>query len=874
MMAQPQRESVVLDGGFDFEYLVLDEVHTLNGPEGDSLQRIIRATRCPILALSATIGNAVQLRDWFQEVRNEHLGIIEGEAVEQDDVLLAEHFARFINLQRYIVKENTSVIEGKAQTSFKLTKLHPVAAMTTERLAGDKALIGALSMTPSDMITLWEKLEKVFPDEIDQKDSPDAFFTALRESESGVDKEEKKVPPIKKRISLPQTKLYENRLKEILAELSVKNPASYEQLRSIFNPPPLKKIDSLDINEQLYGVIDELKSKKLLPAVAFQLSTFGAFQMFKTLLKSLEVAQNEAFPDHRKDLIKKAQISAAFKREAEGKGDRKNEKDDEEDAKAGLGDDTPQTEDIYQPHAQFVLSPPGNARLNSKEIEDVRNAMKKAGEEVDINHALIRGLRRGIAIYTNEVGFACYRRQVQILAQQGKIAVVFSDEALAYGVNMPFRSCVFCGDMGEALTPLIAQQMQGRAGRRGMDVQGNIVYLGMEWKTIENLMLGQISQVTGKNPHYPLIALQRALSASNDPDDLSFAHGKSTEKLESMTPQERASVKRWAKMSQVFENSCRAATRWQHRTPTLDEEGIIQCTNRTLAQFCGLPGVDSYYEVSKRMLVDLGYITVLDDEEAEEEGDEEGAMRLKMDHNILSMAWELSVEYLAESVNIVACLDTLYSHFVTNNRRTYKNEGDQNSFLACILQIVDRHPCPEGTVPLQVYIKARVEEGSSKQLDEKSNELVSDIEQDLQMFKAKVESFSCPDEEKQRLMLPMVGDYDSSVSDEDRLGPDFDSGVYEIIQTKRKSFPDECPTGRRNELKSRVYRLGCILRIMNNNVQQPHGKFKDLADYTNKCFSAVRYSIIDMMKQLTNQDDECEVGVAMAKEGPDDEGIY
>jgi len=69
---------------------------------------------------------------------------------------------------------------------------------------------------------------------------------------------------------------------------------------------------------------------------------------------------------------------------------------------------------------------------------------------------------------------------VQILAQQGFLAVVFSDDALAYGVNMPFRSCIFCGDMGPALTPLIAQQMQGRAGRRGMDVQGNIIYLGME----------------------------------------------------------------------------------------------------------------------------------------------------------------------------------------------------------------------------------------------------------------------------------------------------------------------------------------------------------------------------------------------------------
>jgi hypothetical protein len=234
MASKAQRESTVLDGGFQFEYMVLDEVHTLNGPEGDSLQRIIRATRCPILALSATIGNAIQLRDWFQLVRNEHLGIIEGGPIaedDKDDVLLAEHFARFINLQRYIVKENASVIDGKPQTSFKLTKLHPVAAMTVERLAGDKALVSALSMTPVDMMDLWEKLEKFFPGDIDKKDSPDAFFTALREKEEGAGRGEK-VPPIKKRISLPQTKLYENRLKEILSQLAADKPKIYEQLRS------------------------------------------------------------------------------------------------------------------------------------------------------------------------------------------------------------------------------------------------------------------------------------------------------------------------------------------------------------------------------------------------------------------------------------------------------------------------------------------------------------------------------------------------------------------------------------------------------------------------------------------------------------------
>merc|ERR1712003_206404 len=184
----------------------------------------------------------------------------------------------------------------------------------------------------------------------------------------------------------------------------------------------------------------------------------------------------------------------------------------------GFTDESLTQEDTTKPHDKYVLSPAGK-RLGYNEVEDIISDMKKAGEKVDVNHALIRGLRRGIAIYANEVGFSCYRRQVQMLAQKGRLAVVFSDEALAYGVNMPFRSCMFCGDMGDSLTALIAQQMQGRAGRRGMDVQGNVIYLGMEWSYIENLMLGQITNVTGKEPRYPLLSLVGALAAANDPGD-------------------------------------------------------------------------------------------------------------------------------------------------------------------------------------------------------------------------------------------------------------------------------------------------------------------------------------------------------------------
>lgn len=485
-MTKGEREFMILDGGYhQFDYLVLDEVHTLNGPEGDALQRIIKACNCPVLALSATIGNATQLRDWFSSVQNTHFeAIVIDSLVKPQEVILKEHFARFINLQRYVVTE-TEGKDGKPKQ--KLVKLHPVAAMTPHRLKDEPDLIGGLSMTPADLMDLWKRMRAIFPSTVlEDFDDPDKFFAQY------VDES--------KRVTLNQTKEYETHLKKRLASLSESHPDLYERLRKAQLPPPLEA--KTDVSEMLYGVVDQLKQIDLLPAVAFQLNTYGAFNMFKTLLRRLESEQVLEFPNYRKDLIKLAREKAQMRKVAAGKASKKNEAEAEEEAKAGFVDDSLIQEDTTKPHDKFVLSAAGK-RLSYNEVEDIIADMKKSGESVDINHALIRGLRRGIAIYTNEVGFACYRRQVQMLAQKGRLAVVFSDEALAYGVNMPFRSCIFCGDMGDALTPLIAQQMQGRAGRRGLDVQGNVVYLGMDWPYIENLMLGQISQVTGKQPRYP-----------------------------------------------------------------------------------------------------------------------------------------------------------------------------------------------------------------------------------------------------------------------------------------------------------------------------------------------------------------------------------
>lgn len=106
-------------------------------------------------------------------------------------------------------------------------------------------------------------------------------------------------------------------------------------------------------------------------------------------------------------------------------------------------------------------------RFDAFEKRDAQ-AMKdfKGKNQAILKHALIRGLRRGIGLFINQISFPSYQRAVQKLASRGKLAVVISDDSLAFGVNMPFRTCIFCGEMFGKLDELMAQQMSGRAGRR------------------------------------------------------------------------------------------------------------------------------------------------------------------------------------------------------------------------------------------------------------------------------------------------------------------------------------------------------------------------------------------------------------------------
>jgi len=803
-MTKGEKEFMILDGGFSqFDYLVLDEVHTLNGPEGDALQRIVKACNCPVLALSATIGNASQLRDWFSDVADTHHEATVVDAPEKpQEVVLQEYFARFINLQRYVVTESEAK-DGRIKT--KLVKLHPVAALTPTRLIEQPDLVAGLSMTPSDMMDLWKRMRSIFPgDVLEDLDNPDKFFSQYVDDS--------------KRITLKLTKEYENHLKARLAVLCKSHPDLYERLRKAQLPPPLKA--RRDVSDILYDTVMQLKKDELLPAVAFQLNTYGAFNMFKTLLHRLESEQLAEFPNYRKDLLNKAREKAQMRKVAAGKASRENAAEAEEDAKSGFTDDSAIQEDTTRPHEKYILTAAGK-RVSYNEVEDVISDMKKSGEKVDVEHALIRGLRRGIAIYTNEVGFSCYRRQVQMLAQKKSLAVVFSDSALAYGVNMPFRSCVFCGDMGDDLTPLIANQMQGRAGRRGMDVQGNVIYLGMEWPYIENLMLGSISHVTGKQPRYPIMCLQQALAASNDPGDLRhFAH----EPDDEATP---------------FASALRKMQRSQSCFPTVTQQQLEWISGPTLDNFCKGEVSENYMKMSQRCIEGLGYVN--------------SDMTLAMDHNVLTTVWELH-DNLALAVNLCPILDQLYLRFCYNKTKTFmQSDATQNDFLSVLLHVIDRVPAKEGDETLQQLLRVSPSE-DGRSLNEDGIGMWLETEKILSDQKKLIDSLDINEEDKSLMQLDMP-----PAETDGEIGVPLDKGVYEMIVAKQKGFREDQDTARRNEMKDRIVAIGQVCLVAHNNIQQPHGKYNELEVHFRRLFSNIKYSVADMMNQLMDQDDVTEI---------------
>ncbi len=134
----------------------------------------------------------------------------------------------------------------------------------------------------------------------------------------------------------------------------------------------------------------------------------------------------------------------------------------------------------------------GLSLTNSEEKTAIREVIADRTHELPVEDFGVLGfyewsaaLERGIA--SHHAGLLpMFKETVEELFQNGLLKVVFATETLALGINMPARSVVleklvkWNGETHSIITPGEYTQLTGRAGRRGIDIEGNALIMWSE----------------------------------------------------------------------------------------------------------------------------------------------------------------------------------------------------------------------------------------------------------------------------------------------------------------------------------------------------------------------------------------------------------
>jgi hypothetical protein len=520
----------------NFDLAVFDEIHNLNRTGGDSYERIIKWHSGNFLALSATIHNPNTIVEWWRTIK------------PKLTISVVEYCHRFINIQRHLWNTQTNQIKhlnplsclevsdfknGTAGTSFTPYDAYSVWEKLESLFGESDSDSDSESDTNSKDDTLTGG--NVHCPKIDISHlEPEQFFQN------------------NKRISLDDVRNYEGALKEFIGKLPDKT------IQDILQDSYLDDTELSSSEVNLTKFMSELRNNKMLPAITFNTQPGACRNMFRTLILGLEQDEQQRYPYHYDDLVYRAklyknyqtrkdkiqrdtvekdleQVMMSFEKQELATYQKnitdnylkncdkaKNRLRRPEGKKKIIGGDgfigdwsQPEVDrillnlrkeynkiisaniientDLFEKHVEYCFS---LTPMKANQIRQIRKTIaKKTGLKIDYTNPLIQGLKRGIGLYVNDLPDA-YLRIVQELAQNRELGVVISDESLALGINMPFKTSVIMGWQGyHSVGSLLYQQMAGRAGRRGYDNEGHVVFANVHWKSMMKSTLESVQGI-------------------------------------------------------------------------------------------------------------------------------------------------------------------------------------------------------------------------------------------------------------------------------------------------------------------------------------------------------------------------------------------
>ena len=457
----------------NFTWVVFDEIHMIGKEQGAGMERIFKVlSNVSFLALSATIGNTDFLGDWFSSIT--------GKSVEK---IICDK--RFFNLQKYYYDNSSN----------SLVTINPIAMIEEEHLIDKSILNKTLQPTPPNIWDFAIKLGQKF--KLGKLD-PRVYFD------------------VNKRIELDETYKYFNKLIEFMLKMYESNP---KLVMEIINNYKYTKLDNNEVD--LIKLTFKLKHENKNPTIIFQNNTYACLRLAREYAKEIDRLETEKFPRLIKNRLKNAKIAEKInkknKKILETKDTNSKSEYSKKEIKKVIGnvklkkdkygessvkkitDITVEVVSTQEPHSDFTLN--SNQYFTEFMVEEWQETLKrffpKTGDEY---HYIIKLLWRGVGIYASGLPDP-YLRLVQSLACEKKLAIVFSDFSLVFGVNMPFRSVVIFRNTNfeDDIDSMIYHQMSGRAGRRGLDTEGNIIFAGYGWQRIKELSICETPNIEGYN---------------------------------------------------------------------------------------------------------------------------------------------------------------------------------------------------------------------------------------------------------------------------------------------------------------------------------------------------------------------------------------
>ncbi|KAM7186950.1 hypothetical protein V8F20_011179 [Naviculisporaceae sp. PSN 640] len=492
------------------KWIIFDEVHCIGqSDEGVIWEQLLLLAPCPLIALSATIGNPFEFRDWLRDVQK-------SKGFEFEMVM---HSARYSDLRKFYHDPEPSVTEFKGLSAVDRLPLpgldsdlglekspflhvHPIASIIDR----SRETLADTSLEPSDCLSLWkcmirrQNAQYPVPESLNpntalsnpaKKSDVVAWESKLKETLSGWIVDSKS--PFKD----VQNDLRGARWQEML---SAQSDNTGEQV-------PKEVVAPRVSSGSVFSLVVDLRSSGALPAILFNYDRVNCENIAHELLNTLETAEKAFKKNDRTWAAKMASfekwktVQEATRRKA-SKGPKTGGKKQDDEEKSTKSEQ--QRDEANRETSKWANFDPGAALAQFSFADTTKMTQAEVQERIDslekgsVPRPIIRALYRGVGVHHSGMNRG-YRQVVEMMARKGYLTVVVATGTLALGVNLPCKTVVFTGD-SVYLTALNYRQGSGRAGRRGFDLLGNVVFHDIHPHRAFDIMSARLPDLRGQFP--------------------------------------------------------------------------------------------------------------------------------------------------------------------------------------------------------------------------------------------------------------------------------------------------------------------------------------------------------------------------------------